>query len=118
VDVADGKFAESDLTAPGDITPVDVFPPAVPTGLRADAAPASIELVWDRNTESDLAGYRIYRSSGDGPLERLAESNEIPSYSDRAVEHGKTYHYAITSFDRSTPPNESAPSARVEATFQ
>jgi hypothetical protein len=118
VDLGDQKFAESDLTAPSDITPIDVFPPAVPTGLRADAAPASIELVWDRNTEPDLAGYRIYRSTGDGPLEKLAESNEIPNYSDRAVEHGKTYYYAITAFDRSTPPNESARSARVEATFQ
>ena len=118
VDVGDQKFAESDLSAPGDITPIDVFPPAVPTGLRADAAPASIELVWDRNTEPDLAGYRIYRSAGDGPFEKLAESNEIPNYSDRAVEHGKTYHYAITAFDRSTPPNESGRSAGVEATFQ
>ena len=118
VDVGDQKFAESDLSAPSDITPMDVFPPAVPTGLRADAAPGSMELVWDRNTEPDLAGYRIYRSTGDGPFEKLAESNEIPNYSDRAVEHGKTYHYAIASFDRSTPPNESARSAGVEATFQ
>ena len=118
VDVGDRKFAESELTAPSDITPIDVFPPAIPTGLRADAAPGSIELVWDRNTEPDLAGYRIYRSTGDGPFEKLAESNQIPNYSDRAVEHGKTYHYAITSFDRSTPPNESAHSARVEATVQ
>jgi fibronectin type 3 domain-containing protein len=86
--------------------------------LRADAAPGSIELVWDRNTEADLAGYRIYRSTGDGPFEKLAELNEIPNYSDRAVEHGKTYHYALTAFDRSTPPNESARSARIEATFQ
>jgi hypothetical protein len=118
VDVGDHKYAESDLTAPQDITPIDVFPPAVPTGLRADAAPGSIELVWDRNTEPDLAGYRIYRSTGDGLFEKLAEANEIPNYSDRAVEHGKTYRYAITSFDRSTPPNESVRSTAVEATLQ
>ena len=118
VDVGDRKFAESDLSAPRDVTTIDVFPPAVPTGLRADAAPGSIELVWDRNTEPDLAGYRIYRSTGDGPFEMLAEANEIPNYSDRAIERGKTYHYAIASFDRSTPPNESARSAAVEATFQ
>ncbi len=118
VDVGDHKFAESDLSPARDITPIDVFPPAVPTGLRADAAPGSIELVWDRNTEPDLAGYRIYRSTGDGPFEKLAETNEIPNYSDRAVEHGKTYRYAIASFDRSTPPNESARSAAIEVTFE
>ena len=118
VDVGDQKFAESDLTAANDITPINNFPPAVPTGLHADAAPTSIELVWDHNPEPGLAGYRIYRSIGDGPLVQLAESNEIPSYSDRAVEHGRTYHYAITAFDHSTPPHESAHSTVVEATFE
>jgi hypothetical protein len=116
--LGDGKFAESDLSSSQDITPIDVFPPAIPTGLRADAAPSSIELVWDRNTEGDLAGYRIYRATGDGPFEKLAECNEIPNYSDHAVEHGKTYRYAITSFDKSTPPNESERSGTVIATFQ
>jgi len=118
VDTGDQKFAESDLSAPQDITPIDVFPPGAPTGLRADVAPGSIELVWDRNTEPDLAGYRIYRSTGDGPFEKIAEGNEIPNYSDRAVEHGNTYHYAITAIDHSTPPNESERSARVDATLQ
>jgi hypothetical protein len=118
VDVGDHKYAESELSAPQDITTKDTFPPAVPTGLHADVAPGSVELVWDRNTEPDLAGYRIYRSTGDGPFEKIADANEIPNYSDRAVEHGKTYRYTITSFDRSTPPNESAHSGAVEVTIQ
>src|ERR1039458_5849448 len=73
VDVGDRQFAESDLTAPRDITPMDVFPPAVPTGLRADAAPGSIEVVWGSSTDLDLAGYRIYRSTGDGLFEKRSE---------------------------------------------
>jgi hypothetical protein len=114
VDVGDGKFAESDFSAPRSITPQDEFPPAVPAGLRAVPAVNSIELVWDRNTEPDLALYRVYRSTGDGPSEKLADV-DVPSYSDHAVEPGKTYRYAITAVDKTG--NESARSGTVEATL-
>ena len=116
VDVGDRKTAESDLSQPQEITPKDVFPPAVPTGLRADAAPTSIELSWDRNTETDLASYSVFRAVGDGPFEKIAEGSQIPSYSDRAVEHGKTYRYAVSAFDKAG--NESARSAAVTAVGQ
>ncbi len=62
VKLGNNKQAESDLSAEVSITPVDTFPPAVPSGLHVSAAVNSIELAWDRNNESDLAGYRIYRA--------------------------------------------------------
>ena len=62
------REVESDLSDEASITPIDTFPPAVPSDLRLSAAPNSIELAWDRNSESDLAGYRIYRALGDGAL--------------------------------------------------
>ena len=108
----DDKIAESDLSEPVTLTPVDTFPPAAPAGLHASAAPNSIELNWDRNTEPDLNGYRIYRATADGPFEKLADLSAIPSYSDRAVESGKTYRYAITALDRSG--NESPRSPVLE----
>lgn len=107
-----GKEAESDPSPETGITPEDTFPPAVPSGLRASPAPASVELSWERNTESDLAGYRIYRAAADGAFEKIAEVSQIPSYSDHAVEHGKTYRYAISSFDQTG--NESARTAATE----
>lgn len=105
---------ESDLSPAASITPADTFPPAVPTGLNAIAAPEGIELVWDRNTEPDLEGYRLYRALGDGKLEKIADIADAPSYSDRKLESGKRYRYAVSSVDRLG--NASAQSAPVEVT--
>jgi fibronectin type 3 domain-containing protein len=111
-----GRLAESELSAPAAFTYEDRFAPAAPAGLRATAAPQSIELTWDRNGEADLAGYRVYRAVGDGAMERVAELAQIPSYSDRAIEPGKTYRYAVAAFDRAG--NESQHSAEARATAE
>ena len=98
------------------VTPADTFPPAVPAGLMAVAGVNSIELAWQPNTEEDLAGYQVYRSTGGGAPERIAGPVDAPNFSDRTVEIGKKYSYTITSIDRTG--NESAHSAAVEVTAQ
>jgi hypothetical protein len=105
---------QSDLSPAKSVTPEDKFPPAVPSGLNAILATVGVELVWDRNTESDLAGYRLYRALGDGKLEKIAEIADAPSYSDRKLESGKQYRYVVSAVDRLG--NESALSAPVEIT--
>jgi hypothetical protein len=107
------KEAQSDISEEFAITPLDTFPPAVPSGLTPSAAANSIELVWERNNEPDLAGYRIYRAVAGGAFEKLADVSQIPSYSDRTVEHGKTYRYAVSAVDQTG--NESARTQAVEA---
>jgi fibronectin type 3 domain-containing protein len=112
-----GKEAESEASAEVGITPKDIFPPAAPTGLHVSLAPSSIEITWQQSPEPDLAGYRLYRAVGDGAFERIAEVSQIPSYSDRAVEAGKTYRYAVSAIDQSG--NESGRSAPpVQVTMQ
>ncbi len=106
--------AQSDLSDEVQITPKDTFPPAAPAGLTAVPSTASIELVWERNTEPGIAGYRVYRALGGGPLEKLTDSQELPSYSDRKIEPGKTYRYAVTAVK--TNGVESKLSGAVEAT--
>jgi hypothetical protein len=106
--------AESQRSFEIEITPKDIFPPAVPTGLTAVASTGSIELVWDRNSEPDLAGYRVYRAEGPGGFQHLADTQEAPSFSDRKIEPGKKYRYAVSALDKSG--NESAKSAPVELT--
>lgn len=104
--------AESEISAPVEIVPVDKFPPAVPTGLAAAATPDSIELTWERNTDPDFAGYRVYRTLDGVSFERVADSLAAPSYSDRQFA-GKKYRYAVSAVDLSG--NESARSQPVEA---
>jgi hypothetical protein len=93
--------------------PVDTFAPAVPRALAAVVGTQSVELVWDRDTESDLAGYRIYRDSGSGQFERIGESKDTPSFSDKMVEKGKRYRYMVTAYDKLG--NESKPSEVADA---
>jgi fibronectin type 3 domain-containing protein len=94
-------------------TPIDTFAPTIPQALAAVVGTQSVELVWDRDTESDLAGYRIYRDAGSGQFERIGESHDAPSFSDKTVEKGKRYRYAVTAYDKSG--NESLLSDVAEA---
>lgn len=102
------KYAESEDSASVTWTPKDKFPPAVPAGLIAVPGTRSIELVWERNSERDLASYNVYR---DG--KRIADMLGSPTFSDRDVKTGTTYRYQVSSVD--TSGNESALSGPAEA---
>lgn len=106
--------AESELSPEASITPEDRFPPAVPKGLAAVPSTGSIELTWDRNTEPDLAGYRVYRVEGSGVMERQPDMPQTPGFRDRKIEPGRMYRYAVSSVDRTG--NESKMSEPVQAT--
>jgi hypothetical protein len=104
--------AESEVSEWASIVPRDVFPPAAPKDLTGVAATGTVELGWEPNTEEDLAGYRVYRSKDGGAFERIAGGIEAPSYSDRNVEAGAKYVYAVTAVDQTG--NQSPRSAPVE----
>ena len=68
---------------------------------------ASKLLTWTANTEADLAGYKIYRSVGTGPLSLLASVGKVTTYTDNALPTvDTTLGYALTAVD--TAGNESA----------
>jgi hypothetical protein len=114
-DLGENREAQSELSQETTLTPIDTFATATPAGLRATSSAATVELSWDANSETDLAGYRVYRSADGGAFQKIADVGEIPTYSDRAVEHGKTYRYAVTAIDKSG--NESDRSTVAEATL-
>lgn len=105
---------ESDPSHPMCITPKDTFPPAAPKGLAAVSSAGVINLIWDSNTEPDLAGYLILRGEAPGdtlqPLVR--EAMRETRYADRTVTAGVRYVYQIVAVDKAG--NRSTPSTRVE----
>jgi hypothetical protein len=109
---------ESEPSAPACLTPVDRFPPAAPTGLRAVAEDGAISIVWDPNAEADLGGYLILR--GEAPGDTLQPLTPKPiveaNFRDTAVTPGVRYVYAIVAVDRATPANSSAQSASEAVT--
>jgi fibronectin type 3 domain-containing protein len=106
--------AESDATTGGAFESKDIFPPAVPSGLTISPGVNTVELAWDRNTEPDFKGYRVYRSVGDAPFEGIADMIEGPSFSDKNVEAGKHYRYTVSAVDQLG--NESKPTTPAEIT--
>jgi len=101
------------------VTPRDTFPPAAPQGLVAAVQPGAVadsvvvELSWSINVESDLAGYRVYRSEQEGERGTLLTPELLPSpaYRDNSAKVGQRYWYTITAVDRAG--NESASSLAV-----
>jgi fibronectin type 3 domain-containing protein len=105
--------AQSEVSAPATVAAADVFPPAAPAGLTAVASLSSIELGWERNADSDLSHYRVYRGEGEGPLASIADRVEGPAYSDKQISSGMTYRYAVAAVD--TAGNEGPQSPPVSA---
>ena len=118
VQAIDKVTLESAPSAPACLTPLDKFPPAAPTGLRAVAEDGAVSLVWDRSSESDLGGYLVLR--GEAPGDTLQPLTPEPvkdaSYRDTTVTPGVRYVFAVVAVDTATPRNSSAPSAREEVT--
>ncbi len=115
----EGVELESSDSQPVMVTPRDIFPPAAPQGLVAALLPGAtpgrfiVDLSWSINLETDLAGYRIYRSEQEGIRGQLVTPDLLPTPAvrDTSVEPGHRYWYTVTAVDRAG--NESEPGAPV-----
>ncbi|HKL20267.1 MAG TPA: putative Ig domain-containing protein, partial [Tichowtungia sp.] len=91
-----------------------VGPPAAPANPNATAGNSSVTLDWEDNTEGDLSGYSVYRSTTSGSYgTALASGVSSSDYVDSTAVNGTTYYYVITAED--AVGNESAQSAEVSA---
>jgi len=102
-------YRESEDSPALKVTHMDLYPPAVPTGLAVSAEDGVMKLYWFPNAEPDLAGYHLYRSGMEGEgFEQIGEVGPAETeYVDRGVQPGVKYFYCITAFDTAVPPNES-----------
>ena len=110
---------ESSNSIPAIVKPIDTFPPVAPQNVVAAVSPGTkpetreVDLSWSINSETDLAGYRVYRSEQEGTRGTLinAELLLTPALRDNSVETGHHYWYTVTAVDRAG--NESAGSTPV-----
>jgi hypothetical protein len=79
----------------------DTTPPAVPCGLWSMTGDREVRVMWIANSENDLDGYRIYRSTEpSGYFPRIATLHRgATSFTDRDVHNGVTYYYSMSAFD-------------------
>jgi hypothetical protein len=118
---AGGTALESADSRPAILTPKDIFPPAAPLDLVAavltGGTPGTlvVDLSWSINLETDVAGYRVYRSEGQDTRGELLTPDLLPTpaYRDSSVVKGRSYWYFVTAVDKAG--NESLPSAAVPA---
>jgi hypothetical protein len=117
--LVEGQELESSDSQPVTVTPRDTFPPAAPQGLVAALLPGAaagtllVDLSWSINLETDLAGYRVYRSEQEGIRGQLLTPDLLPTPAvrDTSVEPGHRYWYTVTAVDRAG--NESASGAPI-----
>ena len=114
------KVAEATVIGPASprtcITPADKFAPAAPRSLAAIAGTGSINLIWDANTETDIAGYLVLRAEAPGDTLQPVTKEPIAAatYRDETVRPGVRYVYAVVAVDRAG--NRSGESNRMEET--
>ena len=99
---------------PASVSSYDFTAPAAPTGLTALANPASVLLKWTANTESDLAGYTVFRATtSGGPYDIIARGLTSTCFLDGSVQPSTAYYYVVAATDKSL--NQSAYSSQVSA---
>jgi hypothetical protein len=105
---------EGDVSPATCVTPTDTFAPGAPSSLRAVGSEGSVSLVWDANTEADLAGYIVLRATLPGgefkPLN--AEPVKEATFNDATVTKGARYAYVVVAVDAAG--NRSLRSNQVE----
>jgi hypothetical protein len=118
VETSGTSVIESEASPVLCISPTDTFPPKAPTNLAAVASEGAISLIWEANTEPDLAGYIVLRGEAPGatlaPL--MPEPIKDTTYRDTTTKAGVRYVYTVVAVDTATPQNVSTQSNRVEET--
>jgi len=83
------------------------------TTTTSGSTTRTVTLSWTANTESDLAGYKVYRATASGaygaPIATL--NNSTTSYVASGLQQDTTYFFVITAYD--TAANESPFSIEV-----
>jgi hypothetical protein len=108
------QAVEGELSSATCVTPMDTFAPAAPTSLKAIGSQGAINLVWDANTEADLAGYIVMRAALPGAdfTAMTPQPVKEANFSDTTAAPGARYAYVVMAVDNAG--NRSLRSNQVE----
>ncbi|MDO8538142.1 MAG: hypothetical protein Q7S21_04610 [archaeon] len=81
----------------------DSSPPANPTGLSSTVSQNDVNLSWNMNSESDIAGYNIYQSTSSNTLFIASTKIAAVSFNENSFSvndlNSGNYFFVITAFD-------------------
>lgn len=99
-----------------DTLALDNIPPDAPTGLSVSGGIRTILASWVKNSEEDLAGYRVYASTSPGVTVSGAnlKFDGLGTSASFSAGEGETWHVIVVAYDFAG--NVSAPSAEATAT--
>jgi hypothetical protein len=103
---------ESDAPPPACAVLTDRFAPAPPANLQSSPTEGAVSLIWDANTEKDLAGYIVLRGSSPAQLEPITPAPIQETTFRDQVAAGVRFTYAVKAVDRAG--NSSPASKTVE----
>lgn len=82
----------------------------LPLSLIAAEPTASVGLAWNANSESDLAGYRLYRGTNSGVYTFVKDVGNVTTTTDTNLVEGVTYYFVVTAYNvaglESEPSNQ------------
>lgn len=111
LDYAGNESAKSAFVTAAPIS-ADQTAPAAPVGLNGSAVDGSSSLIWNANSESDLAGYKIYSSTDNGATWHMkGDAKKLTVYTVAGLTDGTAYNFAVSAYDSNG--NESAKSAAI-----
>ncbi len=85
------------------VAPRDTSAPAAPRGLFSVTGDGVVFLHWQANTESDVAGYRVYKApcaTGSGCPYDLVGATTGTSLTVSGLTNGVTRYFAVAAYDR------------------
>jgi hypothetical protein len=103
---------ESDAPTPECQMLVDTFPPSAPKDLRVIATEKVISLIWEPNSEKDVAGYLVLRGTSAENLQTITPAPIATTTYNDGVATGTRYWYVVRAVDRAG--NVGPSSNRVE----
>lgn len=77
----------------------DTTPPDAPRSLWTETGDNFIDLHWNHNRESDVAGYNIFVGTSYNGRYELIGSTTSNYFMDNGARNGNTYYYAVTAYD-------------------